>query len=478
MRRYLLWLMVGFFFTLSSCSDDDQAVVYNDVNEFVWFAMNEYYYWQADVAELNDEVRSTENNLNSFLATYTSPEELFDDLLYPEDRFSWIVDDYEELENSFQGISKSFGYEFRLIGIEDSDQIFGFVKYIVPNSPADNASLLRGDIFTEVDGIQLTRNNYPELLFEKDSYTLTLAEIVDDQLQNTNEKISMEAVQLTENPILLSKVMDEAGIKVGYLVYNQFINSDEYHRELNNVFGDFISQGVEELVLDLRYNPGGSINTTAILASLIYGAATKEDVFGSIIYNEKLSVLNSDITFFESISNVEGQMHRLDIDRIFILTSNNTASASELIIAGLLPFMDVFLIGTQTVGKNVGSTTLYDSPENAYLNKGDDLNPNHRYALQPIISQLANSDGFTDYINGFAPDVEIDELDLLGDLKPLGDPEEDLLATALGMISGVARATKIPERNDLIPLFDSRKNPRLETINIESEYLPKGLPVN
>lgn len=462
---------------LNSCSDDDVALQ-DEVNDFVWLAMNQFYFWQSGVPELDDNIASSRNSLNQFLNQYTSPESLFSDLLHPEDRnrqsnqpFSWIVDDYEELEASFQGVSTSFGYEFRLVNPTGTDWVYGFVKYVVPGSPAALAGIERGDLFTEVDGSMLTLDNYSSLLFGQTSYSLTFGELVGDDVVSTDETVSISAVQLTENPIHLSKTIDLGGVRVGYLAYNQFVNSQSAHQELNAVFGDFLSEGISELVLDLRYNLGGSISTTQLLASMIYGNAGESTVFGSLVYNEKLTEIfsDSDLNFYFQTRLESGEaLNRLNINRLFVLTSGSTASASELIIAGLTPYMDVTLIGTTTVGKNVGSVTLYDSPEEAYLDRGADLNRNHRYAIQPIISQLANSEGFTDYIDGFDPNIEIDELDLIGEIAPLGDVDEHLLAEALSIIGGASRRS-IPEQKFWLRAIDDshRLKKHIQTIKLD-----------
>ena len=222
---------------------------------------------------------------------FESSEDLFyNGLLSSNDRFSWIVDDYVELENSFQGISTSFGYEFRLLReSEGSSNVFGYVKYVVRNGPADLAGIKRGDLFNKVDGIQLTIDNYSALLFNSSSYELTIATIEEDAVLATSNNISLVAVELTEDPIFLHKVINLSGVNIGYLVYNQFINNNEAHRALNQVFLDFKNEGITELVIDLRYNPGGSVTTTRLLASMIYGRASADDRLGSIVYNNKLS---------------------------------------------------------------------------------------------------------------------------------------------------------------------------------------------
>lgn len=464
------------------CKKDDGISVplQNEVNEFVWFGMNGYYYWVDEIEDLSIDKYPTYNALHTFLNTYSDPENLFDDLMYEDDRFSWIVDDYEELEASFQGVSKSFGYELGLLRLSSgSDDLLGYVKYIVPGGPAESAGLQRGDLFTKVNGSKLTINNYQSVL-QSDSYTLNLSEVQNETITPTGESVSLIAVELSENPIFISETLEvEGGVKVGYLMYNQFINNNTYHAQMNDAFGQFKTDGITDLILDLRYNGGGSLTTSRILASMIYGEASSSDILGSIVYNSKLSEANTDLSFLTSVPVFDSEgnqsssipMNRLTLDRVFILITGSSASASEFVIAGLLPYMDVTLVGTTSVGKNVGSITLYDSPDEGYVEKGASLNPNHKYAMQPIISQLANSDGFTDYIDGFDPNIEVDEIDYLGEFKPLGDLSEPLLAEAIGIITGNARISRKPD-NGMRAIPDALKKEYLRTIHIDDKKVP------
>lgn len=466
-------LLVGLGMACSS--DDDPTSVESDVKRFVWTAMNQFYYWQSEVSELSDANSAV---LTSFLNDYDSPESLFEDLLFEDDRFSWMVNDFVALEESFQGISE-FGYNIGLVRINSgSDDLLAYVRYVIPGGPAETAGLERGDVFTEVNGQTLTIDNYIPLLFETSNITLTLSVIQDNIISSTDQEVTLNSVNdLFENPILLSDVLEVEGVKVGYLVYNSFINNNDYNAEMNDIFGEFNSEGINDFILDLRYNGGGSLTSSRILSSMIYGAATADDVLGSIIYNEKLSDFNTDLNFLSEVpvfNNAGDQvstlaMNRLNLNRVFILTSGSSASASEFVIAGLQSYMDVTIIGETTVGKNVGSVTLYDSED--YL-KSSTLNPNHTYAIQPIISQLANSDGFTDYIDGFTPDFAVREIDFLENLKPLGDTSEPLLAEALGIITGVARISKSPQ-GFMVPVQDFRMKRPSSTILIDDNELTK-----
>lgn len=440
-----IWGIPLIILLLSGCKDhstDSSSNVEEPSSEkqFVWNAMNYWYYWQADVQELGDNYFDSQQSFYEYLNGFSDAEAVFDTLIYEQDGFSFFIDDYEEFQNSQQGISKSFGYEFGLIRMsENGDDIFGYVQYVVPNSPAQDSGLVRGDLFTKINGTQLTVNNYRDLLLNQTSYQLSLAEMQNGSVTETGETVDLQAVTLTEDPVYLSEVLDEGNTKVGYLMYNAFQRNS--HQELNDIFGNFLSAGIDELVVDLRYNGGGAGITSQTLGSMISGLGESSD-FATYRYNSKRSSNNVTVSFLDQVpiyENGEQQsevaMNKLSIDRVFFLVGSGTASASEMLINSLKPNMDVILIGQQTVGKDEGSYTLYDAPP-PYLKK-EEANPNHKKAIQPIVIKLVNSNG-QDYPDGFVPEYEIIEYrsQYLEDLPLLGDKNDPLLSKALDVISG------------------------------------------
>jgi C-terminal processing protease CtpA/Prc len=251
---------------------------------------------------------------------------------------------------------------------------------------------------------------------------------------------------LSENPVYINKVIKSGNAKIGYLMYNGFYPN--YETQLNNALGELKSQGITDFVLDLRYNLGGSVATATRLASMITGQF-KGQVFARQQWNAKVeanfnATKRDNLTnFFTDKINSGATINSLNLTKIYILTSENTASASELVINGLKPYINVIQIGDFTTGKNVGSITLYDSPD--FSKK--DINPSHRYAMQPLVLKIVNKDGFGDYNKGgLKPDVELKEdFTKLGVLGDLSDP---LLDLAISKIKGSGR--KAPQNPNVI----------------------------
>lgn len=449
------------------------------IRDFVWKAMNSWYLYQAEQDNLGDSKDDNVQEYVEFLQFHGSPEALFDALIYQpniKDRFSFIVDDYESLNNQLQGISEDFGFDYQLVRLSsNSNDLIGYIRYVLPDSPADKSGLKRGDLFGKVDGKQLSLSNYQRLLFNTRSYNLGLIQYNGNQFED-DKTVSLTAEVIHENPVFKSEIINSSGgVKVGYLVLNGF--NHLYHAELNAAFGKFKSEGVGELVLDLRYNPGGTVITAAMLASMIYTTDTDQN-FIAFDYNDKHQEEDQYLNFFKDVylfnedfevTGVE-PLNSLGLDRVFVLTSTGTASASEAIINGLDPYMDVVVIGGQTVGKNVGSRTLYDSPGSDFSKKST-ANPVHQYALQPLTTKIINSIGFGDYEDGFTPDIELSELDYLLDLKPLGNENEILLQAALSYIaptrSGLTLTPSFDDRSVLPGPERKSQHPAYRTVNLD-----------
>jgi carboxyl-terminal processing protease len=460
--------------TFQSCQDqDDLAAPINlEVQDFIWKGLNQYYLWQADVPNLSDDRFASQNELNVFLRAYPVPEDLFNALRVDKsiDRFSWIVSDYLELEQALGGISKNSGAEYGLVYKPGSTtEIFGYVRYILPNSDATTKDIQRGTLFYGVNGTQLTVSNYQSLL-SPDGYTLNLADYDGGAITPNGKSVTLTKTVLAENPILINKVITSGAHKIGYLMYNGFYA--EYDNQLNDAFATLKSEVVTDLVLDLRYNSGGSVLTATRLASMITGQYTGQ-VFAKQQWNEKIN------SYFESTdpealkNNFTDKIgstaiNSLNLAKIYILTTKSSASASELVINGLKPYMDVVQIGDVTTGKNVGSITLYDSPTFGKSNR----NPNHRYAMQPIVLRIINADGFGDYNNGLIPTHQLREN--LGNLDILGNSSEPLLSTAIGKITGTSKMIKQSPEKEFNYFIDTKSIDGLQN-QMYIDKAPEGL---
>jgi len=456
MKKYFL-LFLGLALLSSACKKDDNSVMVNPdgpdpepsadvtVQDFMWKAMNLWYFWQANVPDLADTRFSSDAEYTEFLESTPNPEDFFFDvLLFSEDRFSFLSDDYKELTQNLAGISRSNGLEFGLFLFADSDDIFGFVRYIIPNSDAATKDISRGELFTGVDGQTLNLDNYQDLLFgDNDTYTLNMADIGAGVITPNGKEVTLTKQEgLAENPVFIVKSFEINGQKIGYLMYNGFTN--EFDEELNDAFGQLKAEGVTDLVLDLRYNSGGSVNSSRLLSSMIYSTNTDE-LYIRQRWNDKIQAAFSDSDLEDYFADRTGNgttLNTLNLNRVYILTTRSTASASELVINALNPYITVIKIGTTTTGKNEFSLTMVDDPDRDGApfiftpSRENQINSNNSWAIQPLVGRNENSVGFSDYTSGFAPDIELDED--LENLGILGDMNEPLLARALQEVTGIS----------------------------------------
>ncbi|RUA36956.1 MAG: peptidase [Bacteroidetes bacterium] len=434
MKNFALYIFLSSIIILSSCRNNDPEPdkFKNGTNEYVnnWIYdnMNLYYYWTND---LPDKDISGEN-----------PEDFFYSLLSDQDRFSWIQPNFQELLNSLQGITLESGYEFILYNDrENANGVIGQIAYVKKGSPAENVGLKRGDVFTKINGAALTLDNYTDLLGNiSQNHTLTIERYnFEDNTFNELGNFDLYAIQFAENPNHLDTVYSRNGKKIGYYVYNLFSvgtdsDSAAYAVEMDEIFANFKTEGINHLVLDLRYNSGGAERATINLASLIGSNISDQDIFVKREYNEglKQALINEygeeslNRRFVSKAANIG---NTLQSPQLTVLTSSRTASASELLINGLDPFMETFIIGDTTVGKNVGSTSFYEED-----------NPDNNWGMQPIITKSFNSLNQSDYDLGFYPDIPLKDNDLVK--LELGDINEKLLKEALIYLAGTDEASR------------------------------------
>lgn len=468
--RYFIPLVLVAGIWISGCRKEEVPVVIpeaDEVNSFVYKGLRDYYLWNGMIPALNSTVYDAKkDSLNAFLNKYEDPEELFTSLLYKYgeiDKWSFIVDDSKTIDDWIAGISETMGYDFMLGRIGTSDNLFGFVRYVIKGSPAEKAGIKRGDIFIKINDQQLTVSNYRTLLFTNKTYTVGFATIVNRTISPSARTLTMTAIEMQENPIHKDTIFQYNNQKVGYLVYNGF-NAD-FDIQLNDVFRKFKDAKIDQLVLDLRYNGGGSVQSSIYLGSMIYGTdGTK--VFARSRYNSGLQTYYTQqyganalndyfVTTIEKTATTPATpINTLNLTKVYFIVSDNTASASELLINGLRPLMNVRVIGINTNGKYTASTTIKDWDDNG------NVNPNHKWAMQPIIAKYANSAGETDFVDGLVPNIVAEED--IANLLPFGSPNETLLSAVLSDMKGIALTgmtlksaqiglTKIADSHDFKP---------------------------
>lgn len=442
-----LTLLIGFSYGCFK-DNDDNATGSSSVKDFVWKAMNSVYLYNANVPDLADNRFITDSDYNSFLDGYSSPETLFESLVYDRenvDRFSIITSNYFELEQSLSGVAKRSGAEFNFYLVPGSTtEVFGIVRLILPNSNASQTSLTRGQVFNKVNGTTMTTSNYRSL-FSSDTYTINLAnyndnntdDISDDSISDTAEDITLIKSIYTENPVYKTEVFNLNNKKIGYLMYNGFVG--EFDSELNNAFGTFKTENIDHLILDLRYNPGGSVRTATALGSMITGGFNNQ-VFATLKYNEDLQNNNYDYVFTDELTNGTS-INSLNLDKVYVLTSGASASASEMIINSLKSYITVVQIGSTTVGKSQASQIIYDSSNFGRVN----ANPTHTYALLPLIAITVNKNNTVVPSSGLVPDIEFKEK--AANYGILGDPTEPLLEAALNEIQISGRYSNFESNN-------------------------------
>ena len=433
-RIYILLLAISVSFT--SCFEDNDDTITPastlDIQNFIYRGLNYYYLYKANSGKLADDAFESDKQRDRFLNRYDSPEALFDFLKVNQDRFSQLYSDYTVIENALGGVSMSNGMEFGLVLYPgNSRNVFGYVRYVLPNTDAATIGLKRGDLFTAVNGTQLNESNYNDLL-SSDSYSISLANFDGASFTLTGEEVQLNKIQYDENPVFIARTLNFNGQKVGYLMYTSFTR--RYDAQLNNVFAQFKAEGVTDLVLDLRYNGGGSVETATDLASMITGQFNGE-VFYREIWNSDRQDERAQDGLFDNQINDGSQINSLNLNKVHILTTRRSASASELVINGLKPYINTVQVGDTTTGKFQASFLLYDAPAPQFSRQQASIS--HKYVMLPLVFKTANKAGKTDFIKGLFPNIILSENYF--NLGELGNPEEPLLAAALSDILALPR---------------------------------------
>ena len=429
MKKKLFLPLLLIVLIVFSCSRDEEVIPTDssglpdigsdseNIPQWIYDEMSFFYFWNSDLPE-KDPTGSED------------PETYFYGLLNDSDQFSYISDDAEAIKEEISGTIIAMGFSPAYGVFTNSNSLFAIVEYVYPGSPAEQAGLMRGDIILEINGQDLDVDNFFELNSNQ-YFTVTLGNYNGRTIVRSEEVLSISSGTIELDPVIHYEVKDLGNSKVGYLVLIDFIagDNDKWLKSLDNVLGSMKSEGISELILDLRYNPGGEIRVAEYLASSLapLNAVDNREVLVQFEYNENLG------SYFlsrqgENSSNLFSRFmktqNNLNLSNLYVLTTGSTASASELVINGLRPYLNVTMIGEPTFGKFYGSYVLFDENDP----------PKHNWAIAPVVLKYANANGVTDFVNGLSPDILIQD-DLL-EAKKFGDETDPMLATALLLISG------------------------------------------
>ena len=451
--------LLSFLSFLYACKDYDPKPDYDSdqyVNHWIYDNMSIYYLWNDRLPNKPDYNQQPDDFFESILYKY-------DERVTPDgDRFSWIMENYVDLLNYLSGISSDeIGFEYILWRTANEENLIGEIQYVKRNTPAASVGLKRGQFFSAVNGISLNMQNYQMLTQIQGDYTLTVHDVsVEDGalvILSTETKSIRSLSRYAENPVYLDTIYSIGNSKIAYLVYNFFADDENddswsYLTRLKQSFVQFQNQDVTDMVLDLRYNTGGSMHAAQWLASMLIREGSSGEVFLMGQYNKLVTsaivqeggaeVLNARFLHQDDQAGITHTLPQLGdkLNRLIVLTGSHTASASELLICGLRPYKDIQLLGETTIGKSVGSITIHDEDH-----------PENTWGMQPIIVRFCNA-RFDTFNVGLEPDY-LNEDDSYPKLE-LGDINENLLHQAISIITG---NTALRNEKRQSPLLSARK---------------------
>ena len=419
MRWSLLCYTILFTILYSCRADEEMPSTYpagsnQQVNQWMLKTMQRYYLWADQIP--------------SQISLDQNPKDYFKSLLVKDDQFSVAIkkDDPGTIPQSVRTL---FGFDFSVIQ-QHNQLTFALVKMVLEDSPAKRAGLQRGDIITGINEFSVSPENISKIMAAvSGSRTLSLkiAELKDNQLV-FRRSVEVQAM-LSFNQPLLSKILEVNNDKVGYLYLADF--QDGVAGSLVKPFQEFKGQNIRHLILDLRYNGGGSVSSAAALCALITDKLKSGTPF--IVYkgNKNGGTVSHSIdqAFANGNQNISFDALKtsaLSLSEVYIITSANTASAAEVVINNLKPYIKVTQIGDKTLGKDMAAFTLSDTET-----------PENKWVIYPMVYKIFNILDSGNYTSGIEPALIADEYAQLP-LQPLGSKDETLLASALLVITGQA----------------------------------------
>ena len=406
----------------ASCGVDRWPEYAEQTGKDIWIdsVMRQNYLWNYTIPE------------SKYLNFFTAPTTFLQSILYKAEDNS-----LSKVDTFYKTPPPSYGFNYILQKSASNDTAYyALVSYTLPNSPASDAGLKRGDWITQVNNQILVQNNAAKLLSSGEALDLLVGEYETIPATDTTSaswtvkesaNIEMSAMRsVAENPINYYSVINTtSGIKLGYLVYNQFIagsesDPDVYNKELLEISNYFYKEGVTHFALDLRYNKGGNFDCTHLLASLFAPTSALGSNYASLTYNSEKSYKDATWTYNQEL--ISGGSN-LNISQGFVITSSQTsASVTGVFLNCLSPLKRWGLVGA--------SVSCWGMAAEQYVN------PYYSWSVSPIVCYVANSEGETGQSGSFTPTVSIAENSDLANFLPFGNIQETLLKAVIELIDG------------------------------------------
>lgn len=450
MKRYYSYFMfLSVLLVMGACSRSDNPVVDPNKPVVKRVTTDEQFYANVFASDVLSDVYLWSKEINSDLSkldenTNNDPIGIVKTIRYKKngkdvDKWTMLTDDFASFSSSVEGVETTFGWSLTAGKFNNTNNYFFIVQYVYKDSPAAKAGLKRGDIIIKIDGANITKDNYMQL-FNAGSLKITMG-VLKDKTIDVGQDMTLTAVKMYEDPVLVSKVFDCGGKKVGYLAFTAFdLNSIP---ELIAACKAIKAEGAKELILDLRYNGGGYVITEELLASIFApaDAVSAGGVFHANIWNDKYTEYwqkkNSDQHSYlkanhkysasdgttKSVNTTDANM---GLTKIYAIISSGTASASEGLLIGLMPYTPIELIGETSHGKYCTGSIL--STKDLYDNKVPSSISN--WGIYVMISRFVNKNGENPSMpDGLQPTTAVEDYPFDG--YQLGDEHETMLKAAL-----------------------------------------------